>query len=103
MFPDAAVHQRLGITRLVGFVVSQAAKSNHIQDDVLLVSLAIVEGDAHGAKSRFGIVAIDVKDRRLRHPRYVRRVNRRTPSFRRSSKSDLIVNDDVNRSARTIA
>ena len=65
------VHERLRIARLVGLVVTQAAEADDVQHHVLLESLAIVEDDAHRAISCFRIVTVDVKDRRLRHARYV--------------------------------
>ena len=99
----ALVHQRLCVTRLVSFVVTEPAKSDHIQHDVLLILLAVVECDAQGAIGGFRIVSINMKDWRLGHARDVSRINRRAAFLRRSGKADLIVDNDVHRAARAIA
>ena len=100
---DARVHQRLGVTRLVSFVVAQFAKTDHVQHDVFVELLPVIQSDLQRAISGFRIVAVDVKDRQLRHARDVSRIDRRAPGFRRSGKADLIVDDDVNRAAGAIA
>ena len=99
----ARVHQRLRVARFVGFVMTKPAKSNHIEHDVFIELLPVIERDLHRAISRFRIVAVDVKDRQLRHARDVGRVDRGASCFRRSRKSDLVVDDDVNRAAGAIA
>ena len=103
MFLHALVHQRLRIAGLVRFVMAQPAKTNHIENHILFVFLPVVERETHRSISSLGIVAVDMKNRELRHSCDVSRINRRTPGFRRSSKSDLIVDDDMNCSAGAIA
>src|SRR5689334_22987849 len=102
MFFDALVHQRLRITGLISFVVTKSPEPNHIEHDVLVKSLSIFKRDAHGAIGGFRIVTVDVKYGRLRHTRNVSRINRRAARFRRSGKSNLVVDDDMNRAAGPI-
>ena len=63
MFLDALIHERLGVTRLVRFVVAQPAEANDVQYDVLLVLLSIVERDPHSSIGSFGVIAVNMKDR----------------------------------------
>ena len=65
MLVDRAVHQRLGEGRLVGLVVPVPAIAEEVDDDVLLELLTVFRGDAGGLDHGFGIIAVDVKDRRL--------------------------------------
>ena len=72
----ALIHQRLGVARFVSFVVAQAAKSDHVEHNILLILLAIVECDTQSPISGFRIVSIDMKDGRLGHARDVGRIDR---------------------------
>ncbi len=99
----ARVHQRLRVAWFVSFVVAEFAKADDIQHHVFIKFLPVVERDLQRAISRFRIVAIDVKDRQLRHARNVGGIDRRAAGFGRSGKSDLVVDDDVNRAAGAIA
>ena len=62
---DRAVHQRLGEARLVAFVVAVAAIAPQIDHHVLLELLAELGGEPRHVHHGFGIVAVDVEDRRL--------------------------------------
>ena len=100
---DALVHQRLRVAGLVGFVVTQFSEADHVEHDVFLILLPVIQRDAQRAIGRFGILAVDVKDGQLGHAGDVGRVNRRAPGFRRGGKPDLIIDDDVNRAPGAIA
>src|SRR5690606_426249 len=52
---------------------------------------------------RFRVVAIYVEDRRLNHLRHVRRIGRGAAVDRARGEADLIVHDEVDRTARTMA
>ncbi len=99
MARDRAVHQRLGEGRLVGFVVAVPSVAKQVDDDVLFELLAKFGGDAGDFDDRLGIVAVDVKDRRLDALRDVRRVGARPRGGRSRRKADLVVDDDVDRAA----
>src|SRR5688572_33145832 len=92
----AGIHYGLRITRLVAFVVTQPAKSDEIENDILVEFPAIVERYLHHAARCLGRVAIDMKDRRLRDLRGVRRIDRAAAKFGRCGETDLVVDDDVN-------
>jgi hypothetical protein len=73
---DLRVHQRLGEARLVALVVAEAAIAPHVDHDVALEPLAVFDRQLAGEGHRFGIVAVDVEDRRLDALGDVRRVGR---------------------------
>jgi hypothetical protein len=73
---DLGVHERLGEARLVALIVAEAAVAPHVDDDVALEALAVVDRQLAGEGHRFGIVAVDVEDRRLDALGHVRRVRR---------------------------
>jgi hypothetical protein len=56
--------------------VTAAAVAHQVDDDVLLERLAELEGEQRDAYARLGVVAVDVEDRRLDHPRDVGAVDR---------------------------
>ncbi len=99
MAGDRAVHQRLGEGRLVALVVPVAAIAEQVDDDVLFEFAAVFGGDAGDRDDRFGIVAVDVKDRRLHALGDIGRVGARTRGGGRGGKADLVVDDDVDRAA----
>ena len=61
MLFDFPVHDRLRVSRIVAFVVAVAAVADHVDDDIALELLAVIEGEAKHAQGCFGIVAIHVK------------------------------------------
>ena len=65
--------------------------------------LAELNRELAGVYDGFRIVAIHMEDRRLNHLRDVGRVWREARLTRRRSEADLVVDDDVNRSAGAIA
>jgi len=67
----ARVHQRLRVARLVRLVVTESTKTDHVDHDVLVELLTIIERDLQHAIRGLGIVAVDMKDRQLRHARNV--------------------------------
>ena len=62
-FGDGLVHERLGVARVVAFVVAMTAITHHVDHHVLVELLAIVEcelGDAHAC---LGVIAVHMEDR----------------------------------------
>ena len=72
---DARIHQRLRVARLVAFVMTETAETDEIERHVFVIFLPIIERDLDDAVSGFGIVAVDVKNRRLRDLRRIGRIN----------------------------
>ena len=76
MLADRRIHQRLGEARLVALIVAEAAIAPHVDDEVALELLAELDRELAGEGHRFGIVAVDVEDRRLDRLGDVRRIRR---------------------------
>src|SRR3546814_7903741 len=70
---------------------------------VLLELLAELGGDLRHVGHRFRIVAVDVEDRCLHHLGRVRRIRRRARVGRIGGEADLVVDDDVDGAAGTVA
>ena len=100
---DDLVHQRLGKARLVAFIMAEAAVAPHVDDDVAVEGLAEFDGDLAGEGHRFGIVAVDVEDRRLHALGDVRRVRRRARELRAGGETDLVVDDEVQAATGVVA
>src|SRR5437588_7801109 len=79
---DRRIHQRLREARLVALVVAEAAIAPHVDYDVPSEGLAELGGELAAPGDRFGIVAVDVQDRRLNALGDVRRIGRRTRELR---------------------
>ena len=103
MLGDRGVHQRLGEARLVAFVVAEAAVAPHVDDDVAAELLAIFDRQLAAEGHRFGIVAVDVEDRRLDRLGDVRRIRRGARELRAGGEADLVVDDEVDRAAGAVA
>ncbi len=80
--PDHLVHAGLGERGLVALVVPVAPVADHVDDDVFLEHVAELEGQPDRADRRFGIVAVDVEDRRLHRLGDVGGVHRRAGETR---------------------
>ena len=100
---DRPVHQRLGVARVVALVVPVAAIAPHVDDDVLVEPLAVLEGELGDPGTRLGVVAVDVEDRRLHRLGDVAAVQRRPGELGRRREPDLVVDDQVDRAADAIA
>ena len=100
---DQVVHERLGVRRVVALVVTATAVADQVDDDVLVERLAVLERQLRHPDARLGVVAVDVEDRCLHHPRHVGAVERRARRGRRRGEADLVVDDDVDRAAGAVA
>ena len=100
---DLLVHERLGERRLVALVVAVAAVAEHVDHDVLAERLAEVERQLGDVDDGLRILAVDVEDRHLDHLGDVGAVPGRSALAGGRREADLVVDDDVDRSAGAIA
>ena len=103
MAADDFIHQWLGDHWFVLLVVAQRAKTNHIDNHVLMERHPEIKRDFSHHDDSFRIVAVDMKDRRLNHFRHVGAIKRRARvAWIRSGETDLIVDDDMHGAAGSI-
>ena len=100
---DLAVHQRLGVARVVTLVVAVTAVADQIDHHVLVEPLPEGEGQTRGADAGLGIVAVHVEDRRLDHLGHVGRVVARPCRRGARGEPDLVVDHHVDTAARPVA
>ena len=100
---DCSVHQRLGETRLVAFIVAEAAVAPHVDDDVAIELLTKLDRQLAAEGHRFRVVAVDVEDRRLNRLGDVRGIGRGARELRRGGEADLIIDHEMERSAGAVA
>ena len=103
MAGDLAVHHRLGEGRLVALVVAVAAIAEHVDHDRLVELLPELDRDLGGEHHRFRIVAVHMEDRRVDHLGDVGRIGRGTRIARIGGEADLVVDDEVDRTAGAVA
>ena len=103
MLGDDLVHQRLGDHRLVLLVVAELAEAVDVDDDILLEGLAIFDRDLGDQCNGFGIVTINVEDRRIDHLEDVGTVVARAVVARiGGGEAHLVVHHDVQHTAHTV-
>ena len=100
---DLLVHHRLGERRLVAFVVAMPAVAEHVDDDGLVEFLPEFDRDLGREHHRFRIVAVHMEDRRVDHLRHVGRIGRGARIARIGGEADLVVDDEVQRTAGAVA
>src|SRR5438067_12294855 len=103
MLLDRRVHERLSEAWLVALIVAEPAVAPHVDDDVPSERLAELGREFAGPGHGFGIVAVDVKDRRLDALGHVRWIRGRARELRAGGEADLVVDDEMNRAARRVA
>ena len=99
---DDPIHLRLGKGRLIALIMAKAAVAENIQHHVFLKLHAVFAGDARSVHNRFGIVAVDMEDRRLDHFCDLGAIGARARIRWASGKSDLVVDDHMHRAARAV-
>src|SRR5450631_1246197 len=102
MRSNLLVHDWLGETWLIALVMAEAAIAKHVDHDRLMKFLSKLDRDLRGVNNGFGIIAVHVENRRLDHFRGVRRIGRRSRITRRCGEPNLIIDDEMNRTAGPI-
>ena len=83
--------------------MTQLAKTHHVDHNVFAELHAKIHGDLGHMQHRFGIVRIHVEDGRLDYLGHVCAIQRRTRISRiGGGKTDLVIDDDVHRTAGAI-
>src|SRR5437588_8154651 len=96
---DGMIEDRLREGGLIAFVVAEPAIGIHVDDHVAFKAMAKIQCQPHDLTHSFGVLAIDVKNRYLKHLGHVRRVRCRTGFGRAGRKADLVVDNNVQRTA----
>ncbi len=96
------VHAWLGESRLVTLVVSPTPEGVQIDHNIPMELLAKIHRQRNDLRDRFGVFAVDVKDRNLQHFGDVGRIGRAAALVRFGRESDLIVDDDVECAAGSV-
>ena len=102
-FIDGRIHQRLSETRLIPFVVPQPPESIHVDDNILFELFAEIHSQVNYLGYRLGVLAIHVKNRYLKHFCDIGRISATTCFVGLGRKANLIVQDNVERTASSIA
>src|SRR5690625_2544987 len=100
---DKAVHQRLGHRGIIALVVTTAAVTNHVDDDVFIEALTVFEGEFGNGYARLGIIAVYGKYGQLVAQRHIGRIGRGTRGSRTGRKAHLVVDNHVDRSTGSVA
>ena len=79
------------------------AEADEVDDDVLREGLTELEGELRDANHGLGILAVHVEDWGLNRPSDVGRVDRGSAVLRARREADLVVHDDMDAAAGTVA
>src|SRR5262249_60335042 len=96
---DGTIEHRLSKGRLIAFVVSEPPITIHVDDHIALEFVAKIEGEPNHLSNRLGILAVNMENRNLEHLVHSRGEDAGSCVGRRSGKTDLVINDDVQGSA----
>ena len=99
---NCLIHKRLGVTRVVAFVVSVTAIANEVDDHVFMELLAVIKCQTRNTHASFWVVSIHMENWRLNSFCNIAWILRRTRVLRRCGETNLVVDNDVNSSANAI-
>lgn len=100
MVVDDFVHGGLGEAGLIELVVTETAVAVDIDDSVLLELLAVLDGDLGAVDDSLGVISVDVQHDGSAGLGDLRGVRRRSGVLGHGGETDLVVDDDVDRSSR---
>src|SRR6266478_4501012 len=98
-FGDGLIKHRLGEGGLVTFIMPEPAIAEHVDDHIALELMTEVHAQANHLGDSFRILAIDMKNRDLKHLRDIRRVRARARLIRAGGKTNLVIDHHVQRSS----
>jgi hypothetical protein len=99
---DRLVQKRLGERRLVALIVPVPTVAVHVDDNVARERATEIHGKLHDLGNCLRILSVDVEDGDLEHLGDVGRVGGRARFGRGRREPNLIVHDDVDRTARRV-
>ncbi|MNZ68409.1 hypothetical protein D3C78_866740 [compost metagenome] len=103
MLFDFLIHQRLGCTRLVRFVMAMTAIAEQVDEHIAFERIAEVQRQTGYESDRFRIIRINVEDGCLHHFTDIGTVRARTRiQWVRGRKAHLVVDNDANRTAHFV-
>src|SRR5215467_3004596 len=89
--------------RLISFVVSESPITIEIDNYVSFELLSKIHRQSDNMNGGFRIIPVHVKDGNLEHLRHIRGIHSGSPLWRRGGKSDLIIDNDMQRPADMIS
>ena len=103
VFFDFLIHQRLGCTWLVRFVVAMTAVAEEVNEHIAFKGITEVQRQTGNESNGFRVIRVNVEDWRLHHLTDVGAVRGRTRVQRvRGGKAHLVVDHDANGTAHFI-
>src|SRR3546814_10427673 len=102
MLSNLRGHHRLREALLVSFVVTEAAIAPHVDHEVAVKRLTEVDRHLAGERHRLRIIAIHMENGSLHALRNVAGIGRGSGELRRRGEAHLIIDDEMNASARII-
>ena len=96
------VHEGLSETRVIKLIMSHFAVSNQVNDHILVEGLTVLSSILKYFSYILNAVSVNVEDGGVDALSNVRGVDSRSSLIRGSSKSNLIVNDNVNSSSYVV-
>ncbi len=100
---DELVQNRLGEFGLVGLVVAMAAVAHHVNKNILVELLTVLDGQPACKYHRFRIVAVDVQHGRVHNFGHIGTVNTGPGIVKIGGKAYLVVNHKVNGTSGVVA
>ncbi len=99
---DQVIHQRLSHRRVIAFIVTASAVTDQVDDNVGFELLAVGESYFCDAEHRFRVIAVDMENGRLNGFCHIGGIDRSSSIVRECGETNLVVDDDVHRSAGLI-
>src|SRR5699024_5818232 len=88
---------------VIALVVPPAAVADHVDDDIAVEGLPVIESELGHVRHGFGVVAVDVEHRQLQALGHVGGVGGGAGGGGAGGESDLVVHQDVHRAAGAVS
>ena len=100
---NGLVHERLCVARIITFVVTVQAVTNHVDHYVFVELLTVFECKTCNTSTCLWVISVHVEDRRLHSFCNICCILRRTCKLRCGGETNLVVHHKVNGAAHAIA